>query len=131
MKKIVLFFLLAAMSHIAFSQSQIDEKWSKQYYDEKYKALDLMKLIDATKFKPTSKEMRGTDIKYFKAAILQLSDPAIEQMNRDARYLCSIKHDDYFEVWNMFYTKITKDYWDKNCKGLLCLMCLDNTANAK
>jgi hypothetical protein len=131
MKQSILIVLFTLTCLSTFSQSKVDPKWSEQYYKEEWSASSLSKLIDVVKFKPVSSVYKGADMKFFKVAILQLNQPDIEQMNRDAWYLCSTKHDDYFEVWNMFYSKITKEYWDKNCKGLVALMCLDNTANPR
>jgi uncharacterized protein YdaU (DUF1376 family) len=52
----------------------------------------------------------------------------IDQLTRDSWYLCSFKHGDYFLIWNMYYTKVDKENWDRVCMFLMALMCVDGTA---
>lgn len=136
MKKFKLLVLFSIIFYVnnsfgqAWSTPNLDPKWDNQYHNEAWTASDIADLMEKVKFKPISQEMQGVDLKYLKVVLLQLSNGQIEQMNRDAWYLGSTKHDDYYKIWNMLYANITKEFWDKNCKGLLCLMLIDKTAIA-
>jgi hypothetical protein len=101
--KKILFVGLTLLSPIAFSQTNPDPKWSAKYHNEKLTGVDLVRLIDEVNFKLS---IIKVDMKTFKTAILQLSPEAYEQINIDSWYLCSTKHDDYFEIWNMYYMNI-------------------------
>lgn len=111
--------------NFVFSQTKPDPKWADKYYEQELKGIDLVRLIDEYSFKPF---LLTNDLKKFKTVLLQLSPQAYQQINIDSWYLCSTKHDDYFELWNMYYTKISKSVWDEKCKGLMALMCIDGSA---
>ena len=106
-------------------QANLD-RWYDIYEENEYTALDYIELIDKINFKfvkdPT---FINEDMKTFKAVLLQLESDALRQMNLDANYYCSLKHDEFYLLWNMYYPKITKEFWDMNCKGLFILMKLD------
>ena len=125
LKKTILITVLSFSCLSAFSQTKTDPKWSNKYHSEELKGTDLVRLIEEVDFKLAA---RKVDIKTFKTAILQLSPDVYAQINIDSWYLCSTKHDDYFEIWNMYYTKVSREKWDAKCKGLMALMCLDGTA---
>ena len=126
MKHLFLGSLILLLSiHFSFGQ-EIDEKLSKQYIHEHWDALSIVKLIDAIDFKPTDKRFKDHDIKYFKAAILNMSENDLEIFRRKAWYQCSAKHKEMHELWNLFYREAKDAMWNKFCKGLLILMILDN-----
>jgi len=79
----------------SFSQIKPDPKWSEKYYDEEWKGTHLVTLMDSVKFKPF---LIKTDTRTFKSLLLRLSPQAYRQMNIDSWYLCSTRHDEFFEL---------------------------------
>ena len=60
-----------------------------------------------------------------------LDAPTLRQMKINGDYYSrTFKHDDYFTLYNLYYTKITKETFDKYCPYLLVLMDLDKVINA-
>ena len=98
--------------------------YSDKYHDKDLTGLKITRMIDSAGFIP---KKLTTDIKQFKALILQLSDEAITQINIDTWYLCSRKHDENFEIYNTYYEPLTKGFFDQHCKALIALMLLDGT----
>ena len=126
--KTILLLLWISLSSIGYAQlTPKQEQWHNKYSDKDYTGAELSKIVDIVKFVPNRSDAEKSP-KFFKACLLSMPDQGIEQLNRDANYLCAIKHEDYYEIWNMFYTKIKKDTWDVSCKALLALMLLDKTA---
>lgn len=80
--------------------------------------------MDACGFKPIN---ITTDYRKFRSIILQLSERAFTQFNIDTWYLCSYKHEENFQIYNMYYKQVSKSYYDENCKGLINLMIVDGT----
>lgn len=112
-------FLFAIVSMNA--QSNHDDKY---YKDGEYTLLSIVKTIDKSGFEIQNLEI---SLKDFKKIILQFDDADIRQLNISSRYLCTEKHNDNFEIWNMFYKRISKSFYYDNCEQLIALMILDGT----
>lgn len=113
----------------------IDPKWDNYYNNDpsgigrNYKGIDFIKVIEFVDFKPQSQQLRK-DVQLLKKALLIFDEADLNQMRITGSYFCrTFKHDDYFELYNLYYNKITKEVWDKYCPYLLPLMDLDGTIN--
>lgn len=83
-----------------------------------------MPLIDGIKFKPI-KNAKNYSTRDMKAALLSFNSDDINQMNITSNYYCSVKHEEMYQLWNLYYPTINKSFWDKYCKGLIALMDMD------
>jgi hypothetical protein len=81
-------------------------------------------VIDESGFKPI-KITQNTIT--FRSLVLQLDNQTIQQLNIDTWWLCSEKHEEYFQIYNMYYKPVTKAYYGANCKELIALMEIDGT----
>jgi hypothetical protein len=102
-----------------FSQNNIGDRY---YQDGEYSLISIIKIIEKSGF-----ELQKLDVslEVFKRAVISLDEPTIRQLNIDTRYLCTNKHDENFEIWNMFYKEISKEFYQENCEQLTALMLLD------
>lgn len=112
----------------------IDPKWKKYYecnpsgIEQNYKAVDFIKIIEFVNFKPQKRllELTKGDPQFLKKILLMLDEAGLRQMKIEGSYYSiTFKHDDYFTLYNLYYTKIDKKTWDKYCPYLLPLMILD------
>jgi hypothetical protein len=124
MKRSLVTLILLLLTFILFSQSDENKGWSKKYYEKNLSSTLVIKIMDECGFVPAK---QTKDVRDFKSTILQLSDKAFDQINIDTWYLCSNKHEENFQIFNMYYKKVTKEYYDTNCKALIALMLLDGT----
>lgn len=119
--------ILTCLLFLAFnvkSQELKPNPFGKKYDDTEFNALKVVQVMDACGFKPIS---ITTDYRKFRSIILQLSERAFTQFNIDTWYLCSYKHEENFQIYNMYYKQVSKSYYDENCKGLITLMIVDGT----
>lgn len=123
MKRVALFIILFGGVLQLNAQSTKPNPYGDKYDDKDFNGLKVVQTIDIIGFKP----IRVKDIKQFKSVLLQLSDKAYTQLNIDTWYLCSYKHEEYFQIYNMYYKAITKNLYDDNCKALITLMLVDGT----
>ena len=105
------------------SQDVTPNPYGQKYRDIDFNALKVVQVLDMCGFKSVSM----TDSKTFRLVILQLSDRAYNQINIDTWWLCSYKHEENFQIYNMYYKKISKSFYDENCKALIALMLIDQT----
>lgn len=124
MKSFQLLVLLVFGFGSLCAQETKPNPYGNKYDDNDFNGLKVVQVIDASGFKPIK---ITTDIKQFKSVILQLSERAYTQMNIDTWYLCSYKHEEYFQIYNLNYKTVTKSYYDDNCKALIALMLIDGT----
>lgn len=117
--KNTVFILLTFVSFTMFSQNNIGDRY---YQDGEYSLISIIKIIEKSGF-----ELQKLDVslEVFKRAVISLDEPTIRQLNIDTRYLCTNKHDENFEIWNMFYKEISKEFYQENCEQLTALMLLD------
>lgn len=124
MKTIKLFTVLLLCFGSVYAQETKPNPYGNKYDDKDFNALKIVSVIDAAGFKPIKVT---TDLKQFKSALLQLSERAYTQINIDTWYLCSYKHEEYFQIYNMYYKTVTRTFYDENCKALIALMLIDGT----
>jgi hypothetical protein len=124
MKRLQLLFLLLFGFGPIYAQETKPNPYGDKYDDKDFNGLKVVQVIDASGFKPIK---LTTDIKQFKSVLLQLSQRAYTQMNIDTWYLCSYKHEEYFQIYNMYYKTVTRSFYDDNCKALIALMLTDGT----
>lgn len=111
------------------SYSQMNKDWYDIYSNQNiyWSASKIADVVDRIKFKPK----RGNPL-IFKQVTLMLGKEDIDQINKDALYLCAVKHYDYLKLWNMIYPiKLSQESWDEYCPIFLCLMCIDGTAKVR
>jgi len=91
---------------------------------------DICNLMEKINFKAIN-NIKGKE-KQMKIILLSLDSNSSElkQMNIDAWYLATKKNDAFYRIWNLEYTNISKEFWDKNNKGLIMLILLDNPSLA-
>lgn len=116
----VLLFCIGSL----YAQETKPNPYGNKYDDKEFNALKIVAVIDAAGFKPIKVT---TDLKQFKSALLQLSGRAYTQINIDTWYLCSYKHEEYFQIYNMYYKTVSRSFYDDNCKALIALMLIDGT----
>jgi len=122
-KATILIVLLITFCRLS-AQSNQPNPYGEKYHDRDLNALKIVNVIDTAGFMPIK---LTTDLRQFKAAILQLSDRAYNQINIDTWSLCSYKHEEYFQIYNMYYKPVKRSYYDENCKALIALMLIDGT----
>ena len=113
MSRLTLYSIFLTLSLNANSQRQDD-----------WKATDYTMFIDTIKFKPV-KEFKNYSIKDIKTAILSLGQTEIRQMNITGNYQCQTRNEENFEIWKLYYPRVSKEMWNKYCKGFIALMDLD------
>mgnify|MGYP006995478795 CR=1 FL=1 len=116
MKSKILLGLLIFTSFHSFSQSIPDwEDWKgKQYID----------FMETVEFKPKF-QMKNMSMTQIKTLMLTMDDKFYKQLAINAWYFCDKKSDDYYELWNMYYTPMEKSTWDLACRACTALMELD------
>lgn len=132
MKKTFLSFIV--LLSITFSTyAQISEKWEAYYnanpseISTKFQGIDFLYVARKFGFKPTRIEFKNNYALYEKV-ILNLSYSALDQFKVHGWYYSrTVKHDDWFYIYNQNYKSIQKDDWDKWCPYLIPLMSSDGT----
>jgi len=123
MKKNIFFILFLFLSFHLIAQTYQSNPYGDKYDDKNFNGLKVVQVIDVSGFIPK----RTNDLRQFKSILLQLSDRAYTQLNIDTWSLCSFKHEQYFQIYNMYYKPVSKSFYDENCKALIALMILDDT----
>lgn len=120
-----LFCLVVFFYSLSTVKAQSEDEWFKKYDGEPdWVANNYVWLIDFIDWKPV-KKMKPYDIKDIKATFLLISPSDIRQLNLDGIYYCSAKHDDMYQLWNLYYPKVSKENWDKYCRGFIGLLNFD------
>lgn len=131
--------LLCLLNTKMYSQSNfnIDRLWDNYYntnpsgIENNYSASDYINVIEKVNFIPVRKELNGSS-QLLKRVLLTLGADSLRQMMITGNYYSrTIKHNDYFNLYNMTYSQINKDTWNKLCPYLIPLMDLDGTLNLK
>lgn len=125
MKILTLTALLLSTTN-GFSQS-LKDQYSRQYSQGGLTGTRVIAVMEECGFKPFKVT---TDVLKFKTVVLQLSANAYKQFDIDTWSLCTNKHDDYFTLYNMYYKKISLEYYNANCNELMTLMLIDGVAYA-
>jgi hypothetical protein len=113
--------------------AQRTEAEYKEYYRQfNWSASDLVAALDTlikyTDFKFV-KGLKNSDMKSVKATILNLQPDALKQINIDGWYYCSTKHEDLFNLWNLYYTRIDRKGFENYCVIMMFLMKIDGIAH--
>lgn len=130
-------FFASCFSVIIFLNvsAQKTESEYKEYYRQfDWRASDLVSAMDTlikyTDFKFV-KNLKNSDMKSVKASILNLQPDAIKQINIDGWYFCSVKHEDLFNLWNLYYKKIDRKGFESYCVIMMFLMNIDGVFISK
>lgn len=129
-------FFSFCIIQLCYSQSYKDylsPKWDS-YYDsnptgirQNFQGGDFISIIDQVGFIPRENSYFKGDVDLLKKVLLALDYASLRQMSIEGDFYCrSKKHDDYFELYNLFYNKISETTWVNNCPWLLILMSLDD-----
>jgi hypothetical protein len=132
----VIFSVLTIIASGQNQSTEIDPKWDKYYEDNpseietKHSATDFIRIIDLVNFTPQN-SMYKKDVQLMKTILLMCDAATLQQMMMNGWYHSrTIKHDDYFTLYNLYYNKISKQAFDKYCPYLLVLMDMDKLINA-
>ncbi len=96
----------------------------KFFQQKEYTALLYSDALDSIKFKPVNR-LKGVSVKEIKAGILKLSSDDIRQLNITGNYYCSVKNEEMFRLWNLYYETVSKEMWKTHCKVYILIMDLD------
>jgi hypothetical protein len=123
-KKLLIFFIFA----FAICTSQISQKWDNYYnknpsgIENNYSAKTFIEVINYLSFQSKTYKPDSD----FKKMLLMLPYEYLRQMMITGNYYSrTIKHDDYFLLYNMSYNEISKENWDIYAPFLLPLMEID------
>jgi len=127
MKPIYILISLLMISMGLFSQSATNsnkDSLNKIYVNQNWTATDYADLVDKInfRFKFQNKE---DDSRTIMANFFQMDNASLWKLNKDGLTKCSTNHESLYKLWEKTYDHVTKDFWDKNCKGLIVLMILD------
>lgn len=130
-----IFFIVICLLPLSIHAQQfpnISSKWDAYYtnnpspIEKAYSASDFIKVMDYVGFVPSNRKYKAYP-DFFKKALLALGAQELRQMMIDGSYYSrSMKHDDYFQLYNLTYHKISKQTWDDWCAYLIPLMSLDD-----
>lgn len=116
-----------------FSDPNIDPEWQNYYkqhpseISNKHSGSDFISVMEIVGFSPVDSAWQGNTMK---VALLRLDSKNLNQMAMDGEYYAkSIKHDDYFLIYNLYYKQISKTDWDIYCPYLLPLMHIDRVVS--
>ena len=112
MRKIILLFTVFFISQ---SKAQIKE----------FSALDLTNTIEEIGFKPVKKLKNFNQIDLKKFVLSSIQNGLLQQLNIDAWYHCENKSEEGFQIYNLYYKKISKTYYNSHCKEINALMEID------
>jgi len=125
------FFFISIFSIGQSFGSQIDQYWDNFYnknpsgIENNFQSIDFIRVMEIVKFSPKRSDIRG-DVSLFKKALLSLNYQSLSQMMRDGSfYSRTIKHDDFYYLYNSTYQKISKSTWDNYAPYLIPLMKMD------
>ena len=122
-KLLILFILLTT-----YTNAQISQKWDNYYknnpsgIENNYSAKKFIEVINYLGFQSKTYKPDSD----FKKILLMMPDEYLRQMMITGDYYSrTIKHDDYFLLYNLNYNEISKENWDKYAPFLLPLMEID------
>ncbi len=112
MKTILLITSLLCFVH---SNAQIEEKTIS----------DLVKTIDLIDYKPAKFFKVLNQLEFKKFLYAEVSDRTLQQLNIDGYFLCENDKRKGFDVYNLYYDKISWELYSSNCKEINMLLELD------
>lgn len=135
MKKIILILLIIIQCDFLYSQDYkelLSPEWDSFYNAnpsgilENFQGSDFIKIIDNVEFIPrTSYRLKG-DVTLLKKVLLVFKFEILQTMSMTGEfYSRTKKHDDYFQLYNLTYKRISKDTWNRYCPYLIPLMEVD------
>ncbi len=125
-----LMFMFFCFSGLCLNAQKTEDEYKEIYNKYQWSASDFVNTLDTMIIRGDFKfvkRLKNFDIKSIKATILNMGVDAVRQMNIDGWYYCSVKHEDCFKLWNLYYPRLNRTIFDSYCKGLVYLMILDQT----
>lgn len=92
------------------------------------KVNSVLNVMNEIQFKPINK-IKGFE-KEFKKLLLSIDERGStwQQACINSWYICEKKSENYYRIWLMDYAKISREYWDRNCRELTFLLMSDTPA---
>lgn len=122
-KLLILFIFLTT-----YTNAQISQKWDNYYssnpsgIENNYTASTFIEVMNYVGFQSKTYKPESS----FKKILLMMPFEGLRQMMITGDYYSrTIKHDDYFELYNLNYYEISKQNWDRYAPFLLPLMQID------
>ena len=103
-------------------------KAQSKYDDPYFNAIKVTSVMKDCGFKP---QLVTNDLNKFESVLNGLSDRAFYQLNIDTWAKCNNDQDRAFEIYNTFYEKVSRSYFQINCKALTTLMLIDGTLTSR
>ena len=132
--KVVLVSCFLTLLSLCVSAQNSEAEYKVFYGNSEWSASDLIKgldtLIKYTDFKFV-KDLKNLDIRTVKATVLNLLPNDIKQVNIDAWYFCSVKNEDLFNLWNLYYNKINRKSFENYCVLMSFIMVMDGVLITK
>jgi hypothetical protein len=119
-KTLIFIFGFTLVTSYAEAQSKYD--------DPNFNAGKVTSVMKQCEFKP---QLITKDLFKFESVLNSLSDRAFYQLNIDTWAKCNNDQDRAFEIYNANYKRVSRSYFQDNCKALIALMLLDGTLNSR
>jgi hypothetical protein len=119
-KTLIFIFGLTLVTSYVNAQSKYD--------DPNFDAVKVTSVMKQCEFKP---QLITKDLFKFESLLNGLSDRAFYQLNIDTWAKCNKDQDRAFEIYNTLYKKVSRIYFQDNCKALIALMLMDGTLNSR
>lgn len=122
--KYLLILILTGIFSFQTKAQKTESEYSDYYGQHELTASNFVDALDNLKQAGYIfvKALKDTDIKTIKAAILNMPVAAVKQMNITGQYYCSVKHEDCFKLWNLYYKSMSRENFDSYCVPLIFIM---------
>ncbi len=108
---------------LLFGTLCLNNSYGQEFKD--FTGFDLMRIVKSVDFKFVNR-LKGLSIEKLPMVFNDLPSRVIKQINISAWVLCYNSERDNFEIYNYYYTDISRVTYDKYCKQLNALMIMDN-----
>lgn len=125
--RVIITVFLVVLSYSTVKAQKTEREYSDYYRQYESSASDIVDGLDNLNQAGYVfvKALKGADLKKVKAAVLNLPVAAVKQMNIIGQYYCSVKHEDCFKLWNLYYKPISRESFDSYCVVLVFMMQMD------
>jgi hypothetical protein len=86
---------------------------------------DLVATIDLLDYTPVKRFKFLNQIEFKKFLYGEIESNVLTQLNIDGRYLCENERRKGFEVYNLYYEKISWEFYSNKCKEINMLLAID------